>query len=309
MTASASRKKRKIRKTDRKHKNNYNGLLMMKKIKLLICDLDGTLVEKGGKPMPKTEEALKRFHKEGVLLGLASGRPVDQRTIHKFRDWGYDFDPDIVIGVNGAEIWDYQSRKKRKYNYLPKEETRKILDFMWDLDINVAVFEDGYDHVLAKRLDWMVQESMNRNKSNVEFADKERFCRNDIPKIEFHYEEEKYEELIQKRVKEHPSENYTCIKSYKGTLEFMKPGVDKGAALEIVCRDLNIPLEEVVACGDMDNDIAMLKKAGTGICLANGSSATKKAADYVTLNDVHHDGLGEFLLSHYFKEEAEQECR
>ena len=43
-----------------------------------------------------------------------------------------------------------------------------------------------------------------------------------------------------------------------------------------------------------------LEKAGTGICLANGSEKTKKAADYVTEKDVVHDGLGEFLLKKYF---------
>ena len=275
-------------------------LKMKKKIRLLMCDIDGTLVTKGGQPGEKTAEALRRFHEEGVLLGLASGRPVDKRTIGKFREWHFDFDPDIVIGVNGCEVWDRFSNIKHKYDYLPKEETRKILDFMWPLGVNACVFEDGYDHVLARKRDWMVEESMNRNRSNVEFVDKERFCLNDDPKIEFHYEEDKYEEKIQELIKAHPSDKYTCIKSFTGTMEFMKPGVSKGVALQRICKELKIPLEEVVACGDMDNDIAMLEAAGTGICLANGSDETKKAADHVTEKGVTEDGLGEFLLKMYF---------
>ena len=71
---------------------------MINKPKLLICDIDGTLTVKGGQPGPKTFEALRRFHEEGVMIGLASGRPVDHRTIGKIKEWGYDFDPDIVIG-------------------------------------------------------------------------------------------------------------------------------------------------------------------------------------------------------------------
>ena len=143
---------------------------------------------------------------------------------------------------------------------------------------------------------------MNRNKSNVEFVAKERFCVNDIPKLEFHYEEDRYEKQIMDLIAEHPCENYVWTKSYTGTLEFMKPGIDKGVALKTICAELDVPLELVVACGDMDNDIPMLKEAGTGICLANGSDSTKAAADYVTKNDVSHDGLGEFLFEYLLDE-------
>lgn len=267
---------------------------------MMICDIDGTLVLKGGKPMPMTRRALEYCHEKGILLGLGTGRPVDKRTIDKFKSWDMDFEPDVIIGVNGCEAWNRFERKRERYDLLPKEEVAKILDFMWDLDVNVCVFEDGYDKVLARRRDWMIEESMNRNGSNVEFVDKERFCKYDVVKLEFHYEEDKYEDLIMDLVNKHRSDNYVWTKSFTGTLEFMKPGVDKGVTLERVCRKLEIPLNKVIACGDMDNDIAMMQKAGIGICLANGSDTAKVAADYVTEKDVSHDGLGEFLFEHIF---------
>ena len=274
---------------------------MKEDVKLLICDIDGTLVEKGGAPLQKTERALKLFHEEGVLLGLASGRPADFRLKGKFREWGYDFDPDIVIGFNGCEVWDRFSDNKRQYNFLEKEETEKILEYIWPLDVNVITYGNGYDAVIARRKDHLIEASMKRNRSIVSFSDKkEDFLRHDVPKLEIHYDEEKYEEEILKIIEEHRSKNYTCTKTYTGTLEFMKPGIDKGIALERICGEMNISLEKVVACGDMDNDIAMLKTAGTGICLLNGSEETKKAADYITEKDVSHDGLGEYLLEHYF---------
>ncbi|MBR4421975.1 MAG: HAD family hydrolase [Erysipelotrichaceae bacterium] len=272
----------------------------MNDIRLLICDIDGTLVPKGQKPKPLTRRALEYCHEQGILLGLATGRPVDQRIINKFKDWDLDFDPDMLIGINGCEAWTSRDRTVRKFNLLPKEEVRKILDFMWDLDLNVVVFENGYDKVLARRRDWMIEESMNRNKSNVEYVDKERFCRNDVPKLEFHYDE-KYEEEIYKLIAAHPSDNYVFTKSFTGTIEFMKPGIDKGVTLEMLCKEQNIPLSSVVACGDMDNDIPMLEKAGTSICLLNGSEATKKAADYITSKNVEDDGLGDFLINDFFK--------
>ena len=273
---------------------------MKENIRLVICDVDGTLANKGARPLPATLKALEYCHEKGILLGLGTGRPVDQRMIGRFKDWGLDFEPDLIIGVNGCELWTRFDRKKEKFDLLPKEEVRKILDFMWDLDVNVCVFEDGYDKVLARRKDWMIEDSMNRNRSNVEFVDRERFCKYDVVKLEFHYDEEKYEDLIMDLISRHPSDRYVWTKSFEGTLEFMKPGVNKGTTLERVCKKLNIDLEDVVACGDMDNDIPMLEKAGIGICLANGSQTTKEAADYVTEKDVNHDGLGEFLFKYIF---------
>ena len=275
---------------------------MKKDIRLLLCDIDGTLVEKGGKPMEKTAEALRRFHEEGVLLGLASGRPADFRLKEKFREWGFDFDPDIVIGFNGCEVWDRFTDTTRHYNYLEKEEVAKILDFMWDIDANAVTYGiEGYNSVIARRKDPLIEASMKRNASIVSFVtEKEEFCKEDVPKLEFHYEEEASEEEVQKRIREHPSENYVCIKSYTGTMEFMKPGIDKGIAMRRICEEMDIPLDKVIACGDMDNDIAMMEAAGTSICLLNGSEGAKKAADYITEKDVMHDGLGEFLLEHYF---------
>ncbi len=273
---------------------------MKEDIRLFICDIDGTLVEKGGKPGKKTHEMIKRIHDAGIPFGLASGRPVDQRTIGKLKDWGFDFEPDVLIGVNGVETWNRYDRKKKRIKLLPKEEVKRILDYMWPLDVNVCVFEDGYNKVIARRRDWMIEESMNRNKSNVEFVDKERFYKYDVVKLEFHYDEDRYEDQIMELIKAHPSKESVWIKSFKGTLEFMRPGIDKGVALVNICDQLHIPLEKVVACGDMDNDISMLEKAGTGICLANGSEETKKAADFVTEKGVAEDGLGEFVLKKYF---------
>ena len=268
-------------------------------VKLLICDIDGTLVMKGGQPMPKTKEALQRFHDAGVMMGLASGRPIDQRMINKYHEWGLDFLPDVLIGFNGCQTWNHIDQKVEVLEKLKKEEIKEILEYMWDLGTNVITYEDGYNKVIARKMDWMLEASQKRNNSNIVIADKERLCLNDTCKLEFHYEEE-MDDKVMDMARRHPSDKYVFIKTFAGTLEYMKPGIDKGRALKKICERFDISLKDVVACGDMDNDIEMIKEAGTGVCLLNGSDKTKKAADYITAKDVNHDGLGEFLLERYF---------
>ncbi|MBR4462510.1 MAG: HAD family phosphatase [Erysipelotrichaceae bacterium] len=274
---------------------------MNQDIRLVVCDIDGTITEKGEKPKPKTHEALRRIHDEGILLGLASGRPVDSRLINKFRDWGLDMECDIVIGFNGNQFWDRFNRKTEEIELLKKKEIDDLLSYLWDLDVNVITYENGYDRVLAKRMDWLLKASQERNKSNVVLVDRETIRNTETCKLEIRYDEAHEEELM-KIVNEHACDDYTHVKTFTSTLEFMKPGIDKGKALRIICERLDIPLDKVMTCGDMDNDTEMIRTAGIGVCMLNGCKASKEAADYITELDVEHDGLGEFFFQHLFHE-------
>ena len=73
-------------------------------------------------------------------------------------------------------------------------------------------------------------------------------------------------------------------------MEIMNKGVSKGNALSVLCKLLNIDSQNVMAIGDNENDIPMLKFAGTGIAMGNGEDIVKEMADYVTdTND--NDGV------------------
>ncbi|MBR0377442.1 MAG: HAD hydrolase family protein [Lachnospiraceae bacterium] len=77
---------------------------MIKKISVFAADIDGTLAEKGGDLMPKTRAAIQRLHNEGVMIGIASGRPLDfGHTINRSKDWRLGFDFDFAIGMNGSD--------------------------------------------------------------------------------------------------------------------------------------------------------------------------------------------------------------
>ena len=57
---------------------------------------------------------------------------------------------------------------------------------------------------------------------------------------------------------------------------------------------LGIRREEIMACGDGDNDIVMLKEAGFGVAMANGEEQVKEAADYITLSN-EEDGVADVI--------------
>ena len=78
-------------------------------------------------------------------------------------------------------------------------------------------------------------------------------------------------------------------------LETVPAGLNKGEAVKMLCRMMEVPIENAVAAGDAANDLSMIEMAGVGVAMANGTDEVKAAADYITKNDNNHDGIAEII--------------
>ena len=267
---------------------------MIDKVTAVVADVDGTINLKGSPLMPHTLAAINRLHEQGILFGTASGRPLDHRSLDKAHEWGLNFEFDMAIGMNGGDLWDKDHEGIEHIMLLPRDCIAEICEFMWPLDCNVIVYENAYDHVLVKRRDQHLEDSVIRNKSIWEFSTPEEMARKDTGKIEIQYDIA-HDAEIMAVVKAHPSPRWSAVRTFPGTVEFMTPGLDKGVALRRYAERNNIPLDEIMAIGDMDNDIAMLRAAGWGVCMANGCDEAKAVADEITEFGVLEDGMGRYL--------------
>lgn len=84
----------------------------------------------------------------------------------------------------------------------------------------------------------------------------------------------------------------------QGLVELSAPGVTKGSGLAIVADEFGIPAEDVVAFGDMPNDLPMLHWAGCGVAMANAHPTVLDAADEITAPNTE-DGLA-LVLERWF---------
>ena len=78
--------------------------------------------------------------------------------------------------------------------------------------------------------------------------------------------------------------------SYETYLEIIRKGVDKATALLALCQQLGIAPSEMIAIGDMGNDVAMLQMAGLGIAMGNAPVHVQAEADWVT-DTNNQDGV------------------
>ena len=270
---------------------------MIEKVTAVIADVDGTINVKGSKPMPRTLAALERLHERGILFGTASGRPLDHRSLDKAKEWGLSFEFDLAIGMNGGDVWDKDHDGIEHIMPLSKDYIQEICEFMWPLDCNVIVYENAYDHVLVKRRDARLEQSIYRNGSIVELSTPAIMAEHDTGKIEIQYDPEVpgLMEEIEAVVNAHKSPNWADVRTFAGTVEFMTPGLDKGVGLRRYSERNGIPIGEIMAFGDMDNDVAMIAAAGWGVAMANGCDDAKAVAKAVTEYGVLEDGMGRYL--------------
>lgn len=269
----------------------------MNKPKLVICDLDSTLIVKHQTLTPKAKEMIDTLRNNGVYFGVASGRPLYQIR-YSMKSWGYD-DFDVLIALNGSSLWDGIHQKEYNYYVLKKEWIKETIDLMSHFDTNPSVYRNNSQLFLKD--DEMVRLYASLTSLPVEIVEKEEdLYAEDTAKIMFRVDEEIMPE-VEKWVNEHPSDHFVGFKTQPGLMEFCDKRINKSYALKNFCEMQNIPLENVMAFGDTTNDNEMLKVAGTGVCMINGSEDTKAIADMITEKSCDDDGWADFMEKHVMK--------
>lgn len=88
-------------------------------------------------------------------------------------------------------------------------------------------------------------------------------------------------------------QDFEVFKSREIILEIMPKGVHKAVGLQLLCDHLGLDASQVMAVGDEENDLSMLKWAGLGVAMANGVDLVKKTANAVTSKTNEESGVAE----------------
>ncbi len=266
---------------------------MIERVRLVLCDIDGTLVPDHQPPTEHTKQIIERLHRQGVYFGIASGRSIEQQLIKQAAAWGFDFDFEILIGMNGSELYDGLHHQRHDYYKLKREWIKEIMDMMVPFDLNPFIYH--HDRMLCLRMDASTERSSRRNHTAARVAsDPSELYAEDNAKIMFRIPEEKMP-IVEAYVAKHPSSHYKAFKTQTTMLEFTDRRVSKAVALREFCRINAIDLQEVLSFGDMTNDNEMLMASGWGVCLINGGEDTKAIADEITEKSNEEDGFADYM--------------
>lgn len=246
--------------------------------KMLVTDMDGTLLDVKARISEANHRAIKRFIAGGGLFTVATGRMF--KAVEPYLPVLSMNIPAIVY--NGAAIYDFSTNKILWQNCLPDNLENVGEDILRHFpDVGLEVFH-GEDLYLP-----------SQNAETAKHAIREGFhpifsCLKDIPKPWFKMlVASKPEQLLEvEAFLKNRTEEFDSVYSEPQFLELLDRNVSKGNALKRLAQMLNFPCDCIVAMGDNRNDIEMLKAAGTGIAVANAHLDTARAANMMC---SHHD--------------------
>lgn len=274
----------------------------MHKIKMIGLDLDGTLLTSDKKLLPFTRQVLTEAIERGIQVLMATGRPYTgiPEELRKLPGIRY------ALTSNGARILDTQTGKALIEHLLPLESAKKALEILQKYDTLQEVYFEGQGYAEAEKLDrisryhhnphmWEYVRSSRKPVDNLpELIAREG---RDMDKVQALFAD--MGELAQAWKELERCEELVLVSSLGYNIEINAAGVDKGIGLMELGELLGFCPEEIMACGDGDNDIQMLERAGIGVAMGNAEEKVKAAADYITeTND--EEGAAKAIIRYAF---------
>lgn len=248
----------------------------MSQIKLVVSDVDGTLVTHDKRLTDGARRAVQRLHDAGIGFTITSSRPpVGMRFL--IEPLGIT----LPIGpFNGSSILDIKL-KAIEQHLIPPTAARRSIEVLDEFGIDVWLFT-GDQWIIRRDDGKYVPHERNAIQFDPTFADDftpyiERACKivgasADAPLLE----------RCEKAMQSVLGSKAFAVRSQPYYLDITPPGHDKGTFVQTMAKRLGIPTNAVATIGDMQNDLPMAGKSGLFIAMGNATDEVKRLASHVT---------------------------
>jgi hydroxymethylpyrimidine pyrophosphatase-like HAD family hydrolase len=248
--------------------------------RLIVTDLDGTLLGLDGEVSERNAAALGRAVAAGARVVIATGRPV--RWLEHLKS---SFHSSIAICCNGGMVIDLESGDILTSYEL---DGGRLHAAVVGLRSTGSIFSIGVEGLPGFGL--VVEPDFPLNgRAEVATLPLEGLCAGPVVKVLIR-PAEGGADGIRLYLEEFHAADFTVTRSTNdGLIELSRAGITKGAVISGLAEGWGIEASEAIAFGDMPNDIEMLLWAGRSVAMGNADSAVKAIA---TETALHHDANG-----------------
>ncbi|MGX4587344.1 Cof-type HAD-IIB family hydrolase [Paenibacillus chitinolyticus] len=239
----------------------------MSQYKLVALDMDGTLLNEEKQVSPANREAIYAALEAGVTVIFSTGRGV-QSALPYAEELKLQTP---IVSVNGSEVW------KAPHDLLKRT--------LLDLDLVRRMYDLAIEHDT-----WYWAYSVEGMYNRDNWA--EDITKPEWLKFGFYTENKESLEIIRGELARWGELEIT--NSHPDNLELNPKGISKASGIEEVCKLLGIEMSQVIAMGDSENDIAMIRAAGLGVAMGNAQDGVKHIADLVTVTN-DEDGVAKII--------------
>ncbi|MDD3393517.1 MAG: Cof-type HAD-IIB family hydrolase [Anaerotignum sp.] len=259
--------------------------------KMIFSDMDGTLLKNDIEVSEKNKIAIEKAVKKGVQFVICTGRGVFgvERYLKQLNLIGQE---GYAICQNGGAVYDLKDMSLALRESFSPKIYAPIAEYARKLGLELYYYDDR--KFIAETETARVKRYCEVMGSAVKIMKEPLIYDGEFTKSLITGDREKLL-LVQKMVQDIAGNQLECFFSSKVFMEVVKKGVSKGNIMEETARKAGVPMKSVIAVGDSDNDISMIKKAGLGIAVANADPEVKEIADYVTKNRCEQDAIAEII--------------
>ncbi len=264
--------------------------------KLICVDMDGTLLNNKKEVSARNLETIGKAHEAGVKIVITTGRIFV--SANYYGDLIGVKAP--IIASNGAYVREKDKNESIYEQGLEKSQCRIIIDLLKKYHIIPQFYTS--DTIYTQEIEYSALMYTEANKTvppnrqvKIKIIDNwEEMLESDV-KIIKAMAADIDKETIQEAKKEFLKlGEFEVVSSMNNSFELMKNGTSKGAAVKKICEYYGINRSETICIGDNENDLSMIKFAGLGVAMGNGTEVVKKEADYITLSN-ENDGVAHVI--------------
>ncbi|MCW2757618.1 MAG: HAD-superfamily hydrolase, subfamily [Nocardioidaceae bacterium] len=255
-------------------------------VRLVATDLDGTLLDPDGKVTERTRDALVAVEEAGIAVVFVTGRPLRWAEEVFEHVGGHG----LAILSNGAVVWDVAASALR---------TLRAIDPVAGLEVAALIREavPGSAFAVEQLSGISLEPGFMARSTNAELG-----RRGPLPtifdgpavKLLARHEDLDPQEFWDRAMAAVGDRVVVTWSSTSALLEISAAGVTKATTLALLCAERGIAADEVLAIGDMPNDIALLEWAGTSYAMGNAHPTVTAVADHVAAGN-DDDGVARVL--------------
>ncbi|HEY7300841.1 MAG TPA: Cof-type HAD-IIB family hydrolase [Xanthobacteraceae bacterium] len=244
-----------------------------RKISMVIADVDGTLVTKDKVLTERAQEAVRALHSAGIRFAITSGRPP--------RGMAMLFDPlDLntpIAGFNGG-LFVKRDLSILEQKTLEPDIARMAIDLIRAHGLDTWIY-CGNDWLITKpgaphvaREAWTVQFEPKVVTTFDDHLDK-------VAKIVGISDDHDLVQRCEADAQAQFGGRATANRSQPYYLDVTHKDANKGAVVDFLSAQLQVPTQEIATIGDSPNDVLMFKRSGLSIAMGNASDQVKSQAD------------------------------
>ena len=253
---------------------------MKRPIKLLIADVDGTLVTPDKSLTARACAAVARLRAVGVRFTITSGRPPRGMAMLT----GPLRLEDPIAAFNGGMFVRPDLTTVLQQHTLALDVAREVVDFLLSAGLDAWVYRGA---------EWFIRRSdaphVAREQATVQFApnviDNLGTVLDGAVKIVGVSDDGPLVARCEAELRDRVGAYASAARSQPYYLDVTHPDANKGMVVRLESQLLGIPLEQVATIGDMPNDVLMFGVGGTSIAMGNASCEVQRAARFVTTSN------------------------